>query len=239
MTTSRIEHPRDWGACLREFGWLESVSDAELEEIRPQGRCGTFRAGVTIFSPTDSPSSVFLLRKGLVRIYRISTGGDEVTIGYVGPHEIFGELGGFGDFPRESYAMAVTDCWVCEMPQQTFVSLLNSHTELVMDVARQIGKRLKRIESRLTNLVFREAFPRMCATLEQLAEDFGIDHAGGTVIDLPLTQSELATLIGTSRQTVNAGLRRLEEEGVTARRGRRFVVVDRVALGRLADQLGT
>lgn len=232
---ARTEVPRDWRGCLREFGWLDSLSELELEAIQPEGRCAVFRGGTVIFSPTRNPSSVFLLREGLARIYRISRDGDEVTIGYVGPQEIFGELGGFGDFPRESYAEAITSCWVCEMPQQTFLTMVSNHADLVMSVARLIGRRLKRIESRLTNLVFRDSFPRICATLAELAEDFGRDDGDRRIIDVPLTQSALAALVGTSRQTINTGLRRLERDGVTARSRKRFLICDARALARLAE----
>jgi len=143
---------------------------------------------------------------------------------------VFGEAGLFDSYPRESFAMAATHCTLCELPIDAFRSVLDNHREVAATITAQIVKRLKRVESRVANLVFRDAFARMCATLVELGEDFGRSGPAGLTVDVPLTQSEFATLVGTSRQTVNAGLRRLEDAGVMSRSGQRFVLIDTTRL---------
>lgn len=224
----------NWQAQLRRVDWLADVNDEELAAL-PEGRSRACKLGQVIFSPSAAPNSVFFCVDGLVRIYRMWPDGNEVTLGYVGPAEVFGELGAFNDYPRESYAMAATRCTVCELRTDAFRTLMASHPEVLERVTKQIVKRLKRVESRVANLVFRDAFTRMCATLLELGEDFGVTGAGDVKVDIPLTQSEFATLVGTSRQTVNAGLKKLEDDAVVARRSQRFIVLDLDRLRSLAQ----
>jgi CRP-like cAMP-binding protein len=84
-------------------------------------------------------------------------------------------------------------------------------------------------------MVFRDARGRVARALLELAEDFGRLEGMHLTIDLPLTQSELATFAGTTRQTVNASLRQFEREGVTTRERRRIVVLKREHLRRAAS----
>jgi CRP/FNR family transcriptional regulator, cyclic AMP receptor protein len=85
------------------------------------------------------------------------------------------------------------------------------------------------------HLVFRSVPSRVAKILLELAEDFGRREAHGLVIDLAISQEELATLVGASRQAVNASLRELEREGVVRRNGRWLVLLDVGALRRWKD----
>ena len=93
-----------------------------------------------------------------------------------------------------------------------------------------MGNRFKRIESRVENLVFRNLRSRIAHILLELAEDFGREDDGRIVIDLALSQQDLAALVGATRQSVNLCLRELREAGLVAYRSRRFVVSSQAAL---------
>jgi CRP/FNR family transcriptional regulator, cyclic AMP receptor protein len=100
----------------------------------------------------------------------------------------------------------------------------------VAEVTKQVGTRLKRIESRVENLIFRDVRSRVACILLELAETFGRADSRSVTIDLPLSQEELATLVGATRQSVNATLRELRQEGFVARDRQRFVLTRPEAL---------
>ena len=104
-----------------------------------------------------------------------------------------------------------------------------------MAVTKQVGSRLKRIESRVAHLVFRSVPSRVAGILVELAEDFGRQNGHGLVIDLAISQEELATLVGASRQTVNASLREFERAGLVRGDGRRIVLLGVDKLRQSAD----
>jgi CRP-like cAMP-binding protein len=220
---------------LHKFDWLSELSAAETDELRRQSVQSEYRSGEMIFTPAPHPQSVYLLERGLVRIYRVSPSGAETTFGYVRPGEIFGELAAFTSRPRESYARAARTSLVWRLPREAIHEVLAAHPGIVVAVTKQVGSRLKRIESRVEHLVFRSVPSRVAGILLELAEDFGRRETHGLVIELAISQEELASLVGASRQAVNASLRELEREGAIRRDGRSLVLLDIDALRRRKD----
>jgi CRP/FNR family cyclic AMP-dependent transcriptional regulator len=195
---------------LHGFNWPSELSAAETERLRRESVQREYDAGV---SPTRA----------------------ETTFGYVSPGEIFGEVAAFSSRPRESHAKAVRASLVWQLRREAIRAVLALDMGAVLAITKQVGSRLKRIESRVEHLVFRSVPCRVAAILLELAEDFGRREADGLVIDLAISQEELATLIGASRQAVNASLRELQHEGVIGREGRRLVLLDIDALRRSRD----
>jgi CRP-like cAMP-binding protein len=217
------DHVRDlW--CLRRIHWLETLSSEEVERLRRSSTSREYQRGEMVFEPTAHPSSVYLLERGLIRIYRLSESGGEATLGFVGPGEVFGELAAFSDAPRESFAQAARASTAWRIPRAAFTEAIGAHPQAVLEVTKQVGTRLKRIESRMEDLIFRDVHARVARVLLELAQDFGRAESTGVRIDLPLTQTDLAMLVGSTRQTVNATLRRLTEEGLLGRDQRQFVI---------------
>jgi CRP-like cAMP-binding protein len=217
---------------LHGLDWLAELSDAETARLLRTSSSREFARGATIFEPVANPQSVYLLERGLVRIYRLSAKGDEATLGYVRPGEVFAELGAFSDHPRESFAQAVRPSRVLRVPREELRRILDAHPRIALSVTMQIGNRFKRIESRVESLVFRNLRSRVAHILLELAEDFGRPEEGRILIDLPLSQQDVATLVGATRQSVNLCLREMREAKLVDYRNRRFALPDPTALRR-------
>ncbi len=220
---------------LKQIDWLQELDEREWGQLRARATRHAFGAGETVFAPARDPRSVYLLESGSVRIYRVSRDGDEATLGYIAPGEVFCELAGFGDFPRESFAAAVGPSIVWKIPVDIFRALVSARPRLTMAVTRQVGERLKSVELRVESLVFRDVRSRLALLLLELEKDFGKREAEQRVLDLPLTQSELASLVGASRQSVNAALGELQRDGLISREGRRLRLVEPERLRALGE----
>ncbi len=219
---------------LRAVDWLKELSTEEFRSLQLGSRHLDFDRGETVFAPETHPHELYLLERGLVRIYRLSSEGSETTFGYVAPGEVFGELTAFGEFPRESFAVAVHPSRVWKIPVSLFQRLIEGRPSVVLEITRQIGQRMKRIESRVEKLVFRDVRSRLAGILLELSEDFGVHRGDRIALDIEVTQSELATLVGSTRQTINASLGELEDAGLIERDGRRLVLVKPIELARVA-----
>lgn len=218
--------------ALGRIAWMGLLDGEEQRLVERESRRLEFERGETVFAPTPEPQSVYVLESGLVRIYRLDDSGAETTFGYVAPGEVFGELTAFGAHPRESFAGASLASVVHRFGRAAFERLVRARPERMMAVTQQIAERLKRMESRLEHLVFDDVRSRLASILLELAHDFGERRDSEVVIRLPLTQSEIATLIGATRQTVNATLAELRGEGLVERDGGRVVLRDLEALRR-------
>jgi CRP/FNR family cyclic AMP-dependent transcriptional regulator len=211
---------------LEQIDWLQELDAADWDSLRRRSTRHVYDEGETIFLPTRDPHSVYLLESGRVRIYRTSRSGDEVTFGWVAPGEVFGELPGIGEHERESYAEAQAACVAWKIPVDLFRRFVATRPALVLAVTRQMGQRMKRVESRVEDLVFRSVRSRLASVVVELAADFGSAEAGGHRIELRLSQEEMARLIGASRQSVNVAMARFRDEGIIERYDGHLVVTD-------------
>jgi len=223
---------------LHHINWLSELSATESEVLRRESSVRRYAPGEMIFAPTPDPSLVYILEEGLVRIYRQSESGEEATLGHVSPGEVFGVLAAFTRDGRESFAEAVKPSAVRKIPRKTFRRLLDTHPTLILEVTKQVGTRLKRVASRVEQLVFCDVRTRVARVLLDLTRDFGRREADRIVIDVPLRQGEFATLVGAVRQTVNPCLREFKHEGWIGHDGRRFIVYKVKELRRVA-RIGT
>jgi CRP-like cAMP-binding protein len=212
------------------FDWLAELSERDAERLLSRSSSRQHARGETVFEPSVDPPSVYLLETGLVRIYRLSAKGAEATLGYVRPGELFGELEAISDRPRESFAQAVLPSRVWPVPRLELRRLLGSHPSIAFRVAEQVANRFKRIESRVESLVLKSLSSRVGLILLELAEDFGRAAADGLCIDLPLSQNDVAMLVGATRQSVNICLQELCEKQLLIQRKHRFTLPDPVAL---------
>lgn len=223
---------------LQNINWLNELPAASLESLRAAATMLSVQRGEMIFEPVREPQFVFLLESGLVRIFRRSVQGAEITLGYVHPGEVFGELTVFTDKPRESYAVAAKPSVIVKVGRGVFADVIRNSESVVFTVATQIGDRFKQIESRAEDLVFRGARSRVAKIILQLDESFGETDEHPPVIDVHMTHGELATLAGTSRPTVSIALAELEKTGSIARSHGGIAIIDRAALQRDAAAQG-
>lgn len=219
---------------LGNVDWLRDLPAEERERLRRTAVSEHYERGGRVFGPTPQPRTVYLLERGLVRIFRLSEKGERVTFGHVHPGEVFGELAAFQEGPRRSYAEALEASEVWAIPRETFRAVLESSPAAPLEVTAQVSGRMRRLESRVEDLVFRNARARLARALLDLAGDFGAEVESGLRIELELTQAALATLVGSTRQTVSTLLGELAEEGLVGRDGKRIVIRDAAGLERAA-----
>ncbi len=221
---------------LSDLDWFEELASDEAQLLERSALVKSYAAGQMIFRPTTEPHSVYLLRDGTVRIFRVSGEGAEATFGYVRPGEVFGELTAVTGHQRESYAEAVSDAEVWQVPIELFRRLLGSRPGVGRSVAAQVGDRLKRIERRVEGLMFHDARARLAIVLRELGEHFGIQKGPALEIDADFTQGELATLVGCSRQTLNQCVRELGDLGLARMERKRVTLPDPAALREFIDK---
>jgi len=220
---------------LQNVDWLHELPQDAADELRQTAELTRYPQGALIFQPAIAPEHVYLLEFGLVRIFRESERAEQVTFGYVHPGEVFGECAVFHDKPRESFAAAHESSTVLKLSRPQFKTAIQSRPSIMFAVAKQIEGRFKNVESRVEDLVFRDARSRLAHVILDLSEEFG--HADGerTILRIRLTHAELATLIGTSRPTVSIALGELEDEGVLTREDQYIAITNREALHEIAQ----
>lgn len=214
---------------------LLSLSPNEVAAFKALARALQAKAGQIVFREEDCPDYIYLIETGHVKIYRNTPLGKVVTVGIRKPGDVIGVAEVLTGMNRCCFAEAVEASELWRMPGEIFITMLRSQPELAVKVAAAMGNRLREAETTILNLVTLEVDHRLAKLLLNLAKAGATDGEKGLRIGVQLTQQELASMIGTCRQTVTTTLRRFKDEGVI-HTGKRYIeIVDGVKLSDYAN----
>jgi CRP/FNR family cyclic AMP-dependent transcriptional regulator len=200
---------------LKQFNLFEGMDDAAMESVNRISSMSTVKTHQPVYFPDEPSRSIFLLKEGHVKISRLTADGKEAIVDVVGPGEVFGELGFAEETEtRNEMAQALDDVIICAVKMEDFENLLKMHPELNLQVTKRIGLRLKKIEERVSDLIFKDVRQRIASFLVRYAEEFGKVKGGVVTVKAPLSHQEIATLTGAARQTVTTTLNEFRTQGL-------------------------
>ncbi len=195
----------------------------------------SFAAGHTLFHEGDPGDTLYLVVSGLVKITIASPDGREMLLATVGPTETFGELSLVDGGSRSTSAVAVEPTTVFTLRRQDLLDALHNEPALVDGLLRSLGTLVRRLTEQTGDLVFLDVQARVAKLLVGLADRERVAGQGAPVaVDLPLSQTELAEMVGVSRQSLNQALHRFAERGWITIDGRHVTVTNFAQLERRA-----
>ena len=220
---------------LKHIRLFEGVSPSEMQEMEKITRMEEVKKRQPLYLPGDPSSSVYLLKKGRVKIANTASSGKEVTFDILEPGEVFGELEVLEDAPRSTSAEALDDTLICVIPRKDFDQYLAMHPNVTVKLTKLIGLRLRKIQSRVEDLVFRDVPARLAHLLVELSKSDGVKEVTGIRLKAKLTHQEMANLIGCSRETVSTIMGQFRDQGLIHMDGRTITLLKRDALSHLAS----
>ena len=218
---------------LRRIRLFDGISPSEMQEMEKITRMEEVKKRQPLYLPGDPSSSVYLLKRGRVKIANTSPSGKEVTFEILEPGEIFGELDVLEDAPRSTSAEALDDALICVIPRKDFDQYLAMHPNVTLKLTKLIGLRLKKIQSRVEDLVFRDVPARLAHLLSELSKTEGIADKQGIRLKAKLTHQEMANLIACSRETVSTTMGQFRDDGLIQMDGRTITIVNEKGLSKL------
>jgi CRP/FNR family cyclic AMP-dependent transcriptional regulator len=188
---------------LNHFNLFEGMDEKSMAEVDRIASMSEIKPHQPIYFPDQPSHSIFLLKKGHVKISRLNPDGKEVILEVIGPGEIFGELAIVDEDPQRSeIAQALDDVLICSVKLQDFERLMKMNPEPNFRVMKRIGLRMRKFEERVTDLVFKDMRKRLAIFLVGYAEEFGKMRHGIVTIKMHLSHQEIGFLTGSARQTV-------------------------------------
>jgi CRP-like cAMP-binding protein len=190
--------------------------------------------GEMIFAQGDPGSSVMMVIEGRVRIGLTSREGREVLLAVIKPGELFGEMALLDGKARSADATALGSCRVTTLERRDLLDVLRRSPEAAVRLFEIVCGRLRAANERLEGIALLPVEARLARLLLGLAERDG-GHQASARVDRALSQGDLASLIGSSRQTVNQHLSRWIGERILTRDGSALMIHDRDRLREVAD----
>lgn len=209
-------------AATRVFGGLDRTELGVLAERAVERR---YRRHQFVFRQGDPGDWLFVVATGLVKLELDSRSGDELVLATLAPPQTFGELAVLDGGPRSASAEAVEDTWLLGIARPVLLGMITSRPKIADALLRSIGADLRRLTERTADTAFLDLPGRVAKLLLTLASTRGARNAPGEiVVDLQLNQTDLAHMVGGSRQSVNRILAGFQERGLLENRGRTIVV---------------
>jgi CRP/FNR family transcriptional regulator, cyclic AMP receptor protein len=185
--------------------------------------------GEVIVRQGDTVSSLFLVIAGAVRLSSVTASGREIVVGLLCRGDLFGESALLGD-PSLVRAQAVGPTTLLALPIPSLRSTLERTPATAEELLRLIAARLHRTSAALEDAMAADLPSRVVGRLRELADDHGVPGPNGVRLRVPLTQDELARMVGASRESVNRTVGALAARGVVRSGGGRMVITDPDAL---------
>lgn len=219
---------------LNTFDLSRELSRKELLDLRARGQVRRFRSGEVVHFAGDLAHSACLVLSGLLECTRSHEEGRELIISLIRPGEVLGVLSLIGRLSEPNMVRARTASEVCFFAPEEFRRLLRLRPHVAFTVIKSLGGEAMTLANRIEALAFKGLPARVAHTLLQVARAFGRQAADGIRFSLPLTQQNLADLVGASRQHVDYVLSEFRSHRLVSGTGRGLTLTDLEGLGRIA-----
>ena len=214
-------------ALLAEVELFETLTPELREQVARASTSRALRRGDVLFREGDEGQELFVVERGRIAISNRSPDGRESLVALMETGDLFGEMSLFDGHGRSAEARALEASRVIVVPFRPLRELLQSSPELLWDVVALLARRLRSMDSALADSVFLDVTGRTAKRLLELAGD-------ADEFTLPITQEELAGMVGASRERVNKAISSFIRLGWIDQRDRRYVITDREQLTRRA-----
>ncbi len=188
---------------LKQVSLFAELADEDVRGLMAVARRRTFRAGETIFHRDDPGQVLYVIKEGKVKISLISPDGQEISLVVFGKGEYFGEFALIDGLPRSADAIALEKVECYTLQRSDFQKAIMKNPQIAIQVMEVLSKRLRIADQMIEDLIFLDVYGRVAKKLLELADAHGAKVEDGIRIDVRLTQQELASMVGASRESVN------------------------------------
>jgi len=189
-----------------------------------------FASGQTIFHHGDPGGLLYIINVGKVKITYATPEGQEALLAILGEGDFFGELALLDDSPRSATAVAIGATETLTLNQEAFMHYIRAIPDFSLHVFKTLAQHIRRLNSQISDNFFLDLPARLARSLLYLAEEHGREVDEGIVIDLHLTQTDLAEMTGATRVSVNRAIGRFRQARWVQTKGRKFIILDRAEL---------
>ena len=220
---------------LRHVSIFNGLTETELQFLAERAVPRTYSKGELLFTEGDPCTGLFVVETGKVRIFKSSPNGREQILTVEGPGSSVAELPLFdgGNYPAST--AAVGEARIYFISRQDFHALCLVHPQVPLKVLKVVGGRLRKLVGIIEELSFTTVRSRLISALVRFAKT-GKKTAAGIEIQLPASNQELASEIGTVRELVSRNLSRLQAEELITMNAKTVTIPD---LRRLQKELET
>lgn len=220
---------------LGELDLFHGLSHEALAEVKAGVRVRSFPRGKRLFDQGQPTRRAHLLLAGGVRISQAGSDGGQVVIRFIGPGEIFGSVAIHTGQRYPADAVAMTDIVEASWSQSEWVTLVERHSRIAINMVTIVGGRLAELQDRVREMATQPAECRVAKTLLRLARATGRTTAAGVEISFPLRRKDIADVAGMTLHTVSRILTRWGKDGLIVSDHQQLTLTSVVDIERISE----
>lgn len=212
---------------FEEINFANLFCPQRIVELDYQVESHQHQKGDHIYSVGEPAEYVYIVKQGRVKIGMYSEDGKEIVKTILGAGEVFGEMALTGEENHRDFARAMdVDTRVCSMTLEDMQNRMADNPDLSLEIFKMIGKRIQKLERRIELLISKDARTRVVEFLRDVAHEKGRKVGFETLIPNHLKHQDIASLTGTSRQTVTTIMNELKEKNIINFDRRKILIRD-------------
>lgn len=206
--------------CVSQVPIFNHLEEEQMSEIMKTVKSHFYRKGEIVYSAGDESSSLYIVSKGKMKIYRLSETGKEQLLRILEPGGFTGELALFKETTHEAYGEALVDTKVCMIQRSDLQQFLLKYPSISLKILAEFSNRLETTEKQTTRFATEKVETRVALFLAECVEE-----ENQLQFVLPMSKKDLASYLGTTPETISRKLTELEEQGIIKQRTKREIEV--------------
>lgn len=208
-------------SCVYLVPIFNHLEDWQMAEIAAAIQSESYRKGEIIYRAGDQSESLYIVRRGKIRIYRLSETGKEQLVHFLGPGDFTGELALFSESVHEAYAEAVENTEVCLITRTNLQKFLLKFPSISLKFLAEFSRRLEKAETQTTRVSTQKVETRLALFIAECldGEESPLEFV------LPMRKRDLASFLGTTPETISRKLTEFEEAGYIRQKPHRKIEV--------------
>lgn len=195
-------------SCVSLVPIFNHLESEQMHEITAVAQSISYKRGEIIYRAGDQADTLHIVRKGKIKIYRLSETGKEQLVRILNQGDFTGELALFKKDFHESFAEAMEETVVCMIKQSDLHELLLKYPSISLKILTEFSRRLEQSEKQTTRFATEKVETRLAHFLADCLSD-----AQSNELTLPMSRKDLASYLGTSPETISRKLSELEIQG--------------------------
>ena len=211
---------------VRQVSIFSGLSVQEAKEISPYFLTVRFAKKEAIFSEGDTSEWFYIVKKGKVKITKLSHEGKEIILEIISPPDFFGGIAVLRGFPYPANAVAMEDTDAVKISRKNLMSIIDRFPNLMYCMATNIGDRIKDSHETLKSIALEKVESRIASLLVKLSDKAGEKIPEGVAINMKLTKQDLAEMVGTTVETSIRTMSKLTKAGLVSSKAGRLIIKD-------------
>lgn len=208
---------------LKFFSTLDDESLRTLSEILVEKE---YKKGSNIFVEGDRAQAVYVVKKGKVKIYKTSQDGKEHIIHIMTDGDVFAESCIFEACPYPASADSIEDTTVYVIDNTKLEEVLEKHPKIAVELVKIMAKRLRMVAMQIENLSLKDASQKTATLIMHLFKIKDVEIEEGAKIQLDISRTDMANMVGLTRETLTRSLFKFKNEGIIDIDGKELTILD-------------